>query len=138
MIEQLEKLSLTLKDIKAVYLTHLDIDHAGGLQEVKEVKDISCSKAEKEAADKGDVRYRKELWKGIDFKNFSDTEEVDFFQEDTFVVIPMKGHSAGITAYRIGTKENDVLIAGDSGYGKDSIEKQSLPGVEWNKKRRRR
>ncbi|MDD6240229.1 MAG: MBL fold metallo-hydrolase [Eubacteriales bacterium] len=132
-IEQLEKLHLSLKDIKAVYLTHLDIDHAGGLQEVKEVKDIYCSKAEKEAALKGGFRYRKKLWEGIDLKTFSDQEEVDFFREDTFVAIPMKGHSAGMTSYRIGTKENYVLIAGDAGYGSNSIEKQSLPGVEWNK-----
>ena len=132
-IEQLGKHNLSSDDIQSVYLTHLDIDHAGGLKEVKEVENIYCSKAEKEAADRGGVRYRKKLWKDITLKTFPDDREVDFFHDDTFVSIPMKGHSAGMTAYRIGSKENYVLIAGDAGYGRRSITEQILPGVEWNR-----
>jgi glyoxylase-like metal-dependent hydrolase (beta-lactamase superfamily II) len=58
-IEKFAKRNLSVRDRKAVYLTHLDIDHAGGLQEGKDVKDITCSEAEKEAAFKGGARYRK-------------------------------------------------------------------------------
>lgn len=58
-IEKLAKRNLSVRDQKAVYLTHLDIDHAGGLQEVKDIKDIYCSEAEKGAAFKGGARYRK-------------------------------------------------------------------------------
>lgn len=58
-IEKLAKRNLSVRDLKAVYLTHLDIDHAGGLQEVKDVKDIYCSEVEKEAAFKGRARHRK-------------------------------------------------------------------------------
>lgn len=130
--DQLTSLGYSLSDLKAVFMTHLDIDHAGGLQMVKGVKNIYCSQEEWKAAQKPNPRYLKRLWKDIDMKTFK--EPINLF-DHTIVSIPFPGHSAGMTGYRIGTEDKYVLIAGDAGYGRQSYENPDLPGVEWNKKK---
>jgi N-acyl homoserine lactone hydrolase len=128
--DQLSCLGYSIKDIDAVLMTHLDIDHAGGLQMVKNVPDIYCSKKEWDAAQKSNPRYRKQLWKGIRMKTFEG--QLDLY-DHAITSVAMPGHSAGMTAYRIGTLDRYLLIAGDAGYGKPSYENLDLPGVEWNR-----
>jgi N-acyl homoserine lactone hydrolase len=129
--DQLAGLGYSIDDINAVLMTHLDIDHAGGLQMVKNVPEIYCSQKEWDAAQKSNPRYLKRLWNGISMKTFED--QLDLY-DHTITSIAMPGHSAGMTAYRIGTEDNYLLIAGDAGYGRPSYENLDLPGVEWSRK----
>jgi N-acyl homoserine lactone hydrolase len=129
--DQLAGLGYSINDLDAVLMTHLDIDHAGGLQMVKDVPEIYCSQKEWDAAQKSNPRYLKRLWNGIDMKTFND--KLDLF-DHTITSIAMPGHSAGMTAYHIGNREKYILIAGDAGYGRRSYEELDLPGVEWDKK----
>ena len=130
--DQLASLGYSLQDVRAVLLTHLDIDHAGGLPMVKEVPGIYCSQAEWDAARKFNPRYRKRLWEGIRMKTFQG--QLDLYGDHAIVSEAMPGHSAGMTAYRIGTMDRYLLIAGDAGYGRRSYESLDLPGVEWNRR----
>lgn len=132
-VDQLSDLHLSVSDLSRVLLTHMDIDHAGGIGLVRDVPRIQCSAAEWDAANKANPRYLKRLWKGIPLTTFPD-REVDLTGDGTLTAIPMHGHSAGMTAFRVGTKKHYVLIAGDAGYGRHSWEAQVLPGVEWNRK----
>jgi glyoxylase-like metal-dependent hydrolase (beta-lactamase superfamily II) len=128
--DQLAQLGYAIDDIDAVLMTHLDIDHAGGLQMVKNVPEIYCSEKEWNAAQKTNPRYLKRLWKDVLMKTFRD--QLDLY-DHTITSVAMPGHSAGMTAYRIGTMDRYLLIAGDAGYGRASYEDPDLPGVEWNR-----
>lgn len=61
-------------------------------------------------------------------------EKYDLFGDETVILFPLHGHSAGMTGIKVGTKEKYLIIAGDGGYGRPSWEDLILPGVEWNRK----
>lgn len=132
-IDQLAKLGYKPSDLDYCILTHMDIDHAGGIGEVRDVPHVMCSAAEWRAAGKGSPRYLKRLWENVRVETFPD-EPYDLFGDQSVVAFPMHGHSAGMTAILVSSGDRFLVIAGDAGYGRDSWEKLSLPGVEWNRK----
>ena len=136
-VDQLALLGYKTADVDVCILTHMDIDHVGGIGHVKDAGRILCSDAEWAAAKKINPRYRKRLWKGIDMETFPDTE-YDLFGDGTILLIPMYGHSAGMTAVKVYNGKDYVIIAGDCGYGRPSWEEQILPGVEWNRSEAKR
>lgn len=132
--EHMKKLGYDPKDIDYCILTHMDIDHAGGLQLVKEAKHLMTSEAEWNACQKHQFRYVKRLWKGIAIETFPN-HEVDLFGDGSIILLPMPGHSEGMTAVKVVQDNKYVILAGDSGYCRESWEKQVLPGVMWNKEK---
>lgn len=130
--EHLARLGYTVSDLDYVILTHLDIDHAGGLQLVKNAKHLLVSSAEKQAAEKSNPRYHKSLWKNVAIETFPNSE-VDLFMDGSITMIPLPGHSAGMTGIKVQDEDKFVIIAGDSGYCRESWEKIKLPGIVWNK-----
>ncbi|MGN0708853.1 MAG: N-acyl homoserine lactonase family protein [Anaerovoracaceae bacterium] len=132
-IDQLAGLGYRTRDLDCCLLTHLDIDHAGGIGEVRDAGHIMCSAAEWKAANKSSPRYLRRLWKNVRVETFPD-RPFDVFRDGTVVAFPMHGHSAGMTAIRVGSDDHYIIIAGDAGYGRASWERQVLPGVEWNRK----
>lgn len=130
--DQLAKLGYKTADLDYCILTHMDIDHAGGIGEVKDAKHIMCSAAEWKVANRSNPRYYRKLWKDINVETFAD-EPFDILGDGSIVAFPMHGHSAGMTAIRVGNKDHYLVIAGDAGYGRASWERQVLPGVEWNR-----
>lgn len=83
--EQLKKYGYEPKDIDYCILTHMDIDHAGGLQMVKDAKCIMTNEVEWQMCQKSNLRYLKRLWRGIDVKTFPDCE-VDLFKDGTITL----------------------------------------------------
>jgi N-acyl homoserine lactone hydrolase len=136
-IDRLAALGYRTSDLDYCLLTHMDIDHAGGIGEVRNARHVMCSAAEWRAANRRNPRYLRRLWKDVDVETFPD-EPFDLFDDDTVVAFPMHGHSAGMTAIRVGGKDHYLIIAGDAGYGRDSWQRQVLPGVEWNRKETKR
>lgn len=132
-VDQLAAHGYKTADLDYCLLTHMDIDHAGGIGEVKEAGHILCSAAEWQAANKHNPRYLRRLWRDVNIETFAD-EPFDLFQDGTIIAFPMHGHSAGMTAIRVGSKDRYLIIAGDAGYGRPSWQRQVLPGVEWNRK----
>lgn len=130
--EYLEKLGYTPEDIDYCILTHLDIDHAGGLRLVKDAKRIMASEAEIAAAAKPNVRYLKRLWGDVTIHSFPN-EEYDLFGDESIMLIPLPGHSAGMTGVKIQNGRKYVMIAGDAGYCRHSWERLILPGITWDK-----
>ena len=57
----------------------------------------SKNEAEWNACQKPQFRYLKRLWKGIDIKTFPN-HEVDLFGDGSMLLLPMPGHSEGMTA----------------------------------------
>ena len=132
-VDQLAGLGYKASDIDYCVLTHMDIDHVGGIGQVKDAKHILCSNAEWAAASKSNPRYLKRLWKDLTIETFPDSE-YDLFGDGTVKLLPMHGHSAGMTAVKVSGISGFVVIAGDCGYGRPSWEDQILPGVEWDRK----
>ena len=131
--EHLGRLGYQPSDLDYVIMTHMDIDHAGGIGLVKDAKHIMCSEAEWQTAGGHHVRYLKRLWKDIYVETFPDSD-YDLLGDGTVMLLPMHGHSAGMTAVKVGKNADYLIIAGDAGYGRPSWEELILPGVEWNKK----
>lgn len=132
--EHLEKLGYVPEDIDYCILTHLDIDHAGGLRLVKNAKRIMASEAEVAAAAKPHVRYLKRLWENVTIQAFPN-EEYDLFQDGSIVLIPLPGHSAGMTGVKIQNGGKYAMIVGDAGYCRQSWERLTLPGITWDKQK---
>jgi Zn-dependent hydrolases, including glyoxylases len=130
--EHLERLGYRTSDLDYCILTHMDIDHAGGIWLVKDAKSIMANEAELAAASKQDPRYLKRLWEDVEIKAFPN-EEYDLLGDGSIMLEPLNGHSAGMTGVRVNGDEGYVIIAGDCGYARESYEKLVLPGIAWNK-----
>ncbi len=135
--EQIESVGIAPKDLDYVFLTHMDVDHVNGIQLVKDAKAIMASKEEIQEANYGhDVRYSKRQWEGINIGAipFVKTglgpigESFDVFGDGTIQVIRTPGHASGAITVLIRNHDQSVLIAGDTGYCKESWRELELPG----------
>lgn len=71
-VAQVRALGFDPKDVRHIVVTHLDFDHAGGLEDFPDAT-VHVTAREKEVADQGrggafvgDKRYRRQQWNGID------------------------------------------------------------------------
>ncbi|MBM6991112.1 N-acyl homoserine lactonase family protein [Mobilibacterium timonense] len=133
---QLAAMGLKPEDLDAVILTHLDCDHASGLDGVAEAGHIFCSKEEWAHAQTRDVRYRPSFWKGVSIEtlNMSDDPEApfgkscDLFSDGSIMVVLTPGHSEGSVAVLAGDESGYAAFIGDDSYNRHSWEEQKLPG----------
>lgn len=141
--EQLEKIHLNPTDLDYVFLTHMDVDHASGLQLVKDAKCILASKEELQAVKEGDIRYYKGLWEDISMKPviYEDSgvgpfkRSFDLFGDSSVLLVDLAGHSKGNMGVLISNHEKFVLITGDACYNHTSWQKLTLPGITVNKEK---
>ncbi|GGH20774.1 N-acyl homoserine lactonase family protein [Paenibacillus segetis] len=143
--EQLLALGYTSKDLDYIILSHLDGDHAGGLQLVKDAKNVLVSREELEAS-KGwskTIRYNSKLWEGIklqpfDFENSGIGpmgRSFDLFNDGSLQLIWTPGHSKGLTSLKVRNECDEyVLLVADTGYARKSWKKLIIPGISINKK----
>lgn len=139
--EQLKNLNIETKDLDYVFLTHMDCDHASGLELVKDAKKIMISEEEFKAINKGNVRYAKRFWSGINIESFKMEESeygpfnraYDVYGDGTVVLIDAKGHTKGNIVVMVKNNNKFALITGDCGYAKDSWESLRMPGPLVNK-----
>lgn len=141
----LARLGLTSADIEAVYLSHMDVDHASGLRLVKTVKHIYASRDEIIGSQKNKIRYNASYWKGIEIEPF-DYEETgigpmrrsyDVFRDHRVLLVSTPGHSLGHMSVLIQGKEKYLILAGDVVYTQESIQKKTLPGFLVNENQAR-
>ena len=133
MTEHLAALGYRPEDLDAGILTHMDIEHAGGIRLVKDAKKILASSREREAASHWNPRYLQRLWKDIPIAAFPN-EEVDFLGDGSITLLPLPGHSAGMTEVKVTGRDGFAVIAGDCGYARESWDQLVLPGITWNRK----
>ena len=141
--EQLSLLGIKPKDLDYVFISHMDVDHISGLTLVKDAKQIFATKAELDAVNKGEIRYSKRLYEGVDIKPFEMTpsehgpfkRSYDVFGDGTVLMVDVAGHSKGTAATLIQNNGKFVLLTADCGYAKESWENIRLPGPLSDKKK---
>lgn len=140
--EQLKIRGLKPEDIDYVILSHMHIDHAGGLHNVEGAKQFLVSRPEYESATTGrNAAYHKPDWEGISFEfpEFKDVglgpvgQAADLFGDGTIMLVLTPGHSAGHTSMLIRNNGKQLLLTGDNGYQRSSWMEDRIPGILKNK-----
>jgi glyoxylase-like metal-dependent hydrolase (beta-lactamase superfamily II) len=145
-LEQVRGLGHRPEDVRNVVLTHLDIDHAGGLRDFPRAK-VHLHRLEHQAAHRRltaleRTRYHAAQWAhGPDWALYQDEGEAWFgFHavrpltgiSHEIALIPLFGHTRGHTGVAIKDGDRWTLHAGDAYYHRDQLAaKPSCPlGLE--------
>lgn len=144
--EQLERMGVKTTDLDYVLLTHLDCDHANGLKQVADAKNILVSHAEMKFAKKKSfvniIRYQSKWWDGVNLTLFDWNgsegpfhRSYDLFGDESVVMVNIPGHSDGLCAVKIKNNEGKfVLLFSDGGYATKSWKEMITSGVAEDKR----
>lgn len=139
--EQLAALGVRPEELDYVLLTHLDCDHANGLELVRGADHILVSNAElKFASGRSPVtqiRYATRWWAKCRLEGFdwNDTEGTfsrtfDLFGDGSVKLINIPGHSDGLCAVKLrGADGSFVLLYSDGGYASRSWQELITSGI---------
>lgn len=148
--EQLEKLGIKPQDLDYVLLTHLDCDHANGLELVRDAKNILVSKDELACANKHSpvnmIRYQSIWWKNCNVTAFDWNDDegpfgkaFDVFGDGSVKMINIPGHCDGLCAVKVKNVAGKyVLLFSDGGYSTLSWQKMLTSGICMDKAAQRR
>lgn len=124
---QIQALGFDPRDVRQIVLTHLDFDHAGGLQDFPEAE-VHVFSEEYDEAMNGDrprdhMRYSQEQLEGVRFTQhrvegdawygFESVRALSNGTADT-LLIPLRGHTRGHCGVAIRTSQGWLLHAGDA------------------------
>ncbi|MCC5659063.1 MBL fold metallo-hydrolase [Nostoc sp. XA010] len=134
-VAAIEQLGLNPRDVRHIVLTHLDFDHAGGLEDFPEATvHVMLSEIEAARERQGFVssrRYRPGQWDEVkNWKYYSPGGEPWFGFEAVrnleglppeILLIPLVGHTLGHAGIAIDTSEGWLLHAGDAYFYRHEI-----------------
>lgn len=143
--EHLSRLGLTSSDLDAVLITHLDCDHANGLELVKDAKRFLVAADEVRFAKKHRARYYKGWWKDIPLTEFewNDSQgpvgkSYDLLGDGSVELVNIPGHSDGLFAVKIKNEAGKfVLLFSDGGYARKSWQEMILSGIAADRKKQK-
>jgi len=137
---QVERLGLRREDVRDVVLTHLDLDHAGGLADFPHAR-VHTTRAEVDAAMRSPgrrerSRYRPLQWahgphlvehppEGEAWRGFPAAREV----VPGVLLVPLPGHTRGHAAVAVDAGDHWVLHAGDAFYHHGTLDGTRVPAV---------
>ncbi|MCC5644322.1 MBL fold metallo-hydrolase [Nostoc sp. CHAB 5824] len=134
-VAAIEQLGLNPRDVRHIVLTHLDFDHAGGLEDFPEAT-VHVMLSEIEAAKErhgfvSSRRYRPGQWDEVkNWKYYSPGGEPWFGFEAVrnleglppeILLIPLVGHTRGHAGIAVETSEGWLLHAGDAYFYRHEI-----------------
>jgi glyoxylase-like metal-dependent hydrolase (beta-lactamase superfamily II) len=147
-IDQIEQLGFSARDVRHIVLTHLDFDHAGGLEDFPEAT-VHVMQTEIEAAQDRhgfitSQRYRPDQWDevkrwkfysagGEPWFGFEAVRNLDGLPPE-ILLIPLAGHTRGHAGIAIQTPEGWLLNAGDAYFYRhemDSDQRRCTPGLRF-------
>lgn len=138
-VDQLATIGIKPEEIKYIVLSHLHLDHAGGLADFPNAK-ILVQRTEMEWAYTCDF-YQKAAYIRADFdlplnyyllEGWRD-DPYDIFGDGTVCIWYTPGHSPGHQALLIRMpKSGPILLTGDCCYTEEILNEDVLPGLVWN------
>lgn len=135
-IRQIQALGYDPRDVRHIILTHLDMDHAGGLADFPEATihihgpEFRAATATPTRSEK--VRYRAVQWAhgpkwmvnevdgGEDWFGFRSVRDLPGLPSE-ILVVPLAGHTRGHAGVAVDTGQGWLLHAGDSFFVESSI-----------------
>jgi glyoxylase-like metal-dependent hydrolase (beta-lactamase superfamily II) len=127
-LEQVRSRGFSAHDVRHIVLTHLDFDHAGGLEDFPDARvHVLQSEAEVTTVRHGFIqrrRYRPEQWDGVhDWRfyrpggerwfGFEAVRDLDGLPPE-ILMVPLPGHTVGHAGVAVDTPEGWLLNAGDA------------------------
>ncbi len=137
-IRQVERLGYDPADVRHIIVTHLDVDHCGGLPDFPSAR-VHVMEAELEAAlaAGNDRRYRSAHWAhGPRWTTYGPAAEDDWFGfralrpevlGDAFRLVPLGGHTEGHMGVAVAGDDRWLLHCGDAYYYHKELEPQGHP-----------
>jgi glyoxylase-like metal-dependent hydrolase (beta-lactamase superfamily II) len=148
-LSQIEAMGFDARDVRHIVLTHLDFDHAGGIEDFPQAR-VHVMEVEREAAEKkrrgfiASRRYRPAQWDDVrDWRTYANGGERWFGFDRVraldglppeIVMIPLPGHTLGHAGIAIQTAEGWVLNAGDAYFYRrelDADRRRCTPGLRF-------
>ncbi|GAA1928490.1 MBL fold metallo-hydrolase [Streptomyces durmitorensis] len=125
-LSQVERLGYAASDVRHIALTHLDVDHSGGLPDFPQAR-VHLMAAELDAAltEAPSRRYRPAHWAhgprwqtyeenaGEEWAGFAGVRQLAGLGEE-FLIVPLGGHSAGHAAVAVQDRGRWLVHAGDA------------------------
>lgn len=138
---RLAHLGVEPDSIDAVLMTHLDVDHASGLADVRGARRFLVCREELRAANLRGARYNPRLWEDIPFETYPMTGDVrapfgrscDVFGDGSMIAYYTPTHSAGSVVLVAHSGGRFVIFTGDNGYNRASWDDLRLPGPLYNR-----
>jgi glyoxylase-like metal-dependent hydrolase (beta-lactamase superfamily II) len=145
-VRQVEALGFSPSDVRHIVLTHLDFDHAGGLEDFPAAKvHVMAAELDAVANRRGFVarnRYRPMQfdavagWRrytaqGEPWQGFEAVRDLDGLPPE-ILLVPLKGHTWGHAGVAVATEAGWLLHAGDAYFHADEIagvERRCPPGL---------
>jgi glyoxylase-like metal-dependent hydrolase (beta-lactamase superfamily II) len=128
-LRQVERLGHRANEVRHIVLTHLDFDHAGGLEDFPNAR-VHVMETERDAAEhkrRGFVakqRYRPQQWDGVrDWRTYNTGGEPWFGFDAVhaldglppeILMVPLRGHTTGHAGVAVQTDSGWLLNAGDA------------------------
>jgi glyoxylase-like metal-dependent hydrolase (beta-lactamase superfamily II) len=134
-IEQIRQRGFSPADVRHIVLTHLDLDHVGGLSDFPDasvhVHETELQAAHARAGLRGRLRYRPQMWAhGPEWRTYRHAGEPWLGFEavrgladldDDILMVPLFGHSSGHVGVAVDTADGWLLAAGDAYFDQDEI-----------------
>jgi len=143
-IQQIQQLGFSPNEVKHIFVSHLDFDHAGGISDFPHATvHVLASEfnATQTLSGKGKLRYKTAQFKqhrhwsfaehndGEEWFNLQRVKGLPLFQ-DEILMIPLLGHSAGHCGIAIKQAEGWMLFCGDAYFSHQELDsKQKLKGL---------
>lgn len=148
-LRQVEAMGFSARDVRHIVLTHLDFDHAGGIEDFPEAR-VHVMEAERDAAEtkrRGFIarrRYRPVQWDDVrDWRTYAGGGERWFGFDGAraldglppeILMVPLSGHTWGHAGIAVRTGTGWVLNAGDAYFYRrelDADRRRCTPGLRF-------
>jgi glyoxylase-like metal-dependent hydrolase (beta-lactamase superfamily II) len=145
-VRQIAALGFRASDVRRVILTHLDVDHAGGIADFPDaevhvtVEELNAALKPRSLVERG--RYRKPQWAhgprwvthtadGESWNGFASVRAIA--GHDDLLLVPLSGHTRGHTAVALRTGSGWLLHAGDAYFCRSELDspRRCPPALEW-------
>jgi len=146
-VRQIERLGHAARDVRHIVLTHLDFDHAGGLDDFPEATvhmlAVEAEDAAKQRSWLDRQRYRPQQWGSVDrWRGYAPGDGEAWFGFDAvrdlrgvppeILLVPLRGHTLGHAGIAVREQARWLFVAGDAYFDHDEMDLQQprcTPGL---------